>query len=599
MLIKALYDYYDVLEKHGLVLSPEFSSVPIHYVISLTPEGKIDSIINYQIKDGVDKKAKEQPRKLSFPKRTEKTAIDSNFIEHRPMYIFGLGYDKNNKCLTCKLEKAKKSHTAFVDKHLEIIEGINTPLVNAFRNYITNWNPENELQNEELVKLGAKIETYSFTFCLMGRVDTLLNDCPELLKKWIQMLNTEEKDGVAEQCAVTGEILPIARIHDKIKGIPGGQSSGTTLISFNSASEESYCKTQSFNSNISQPVMEHYTVAMNYLISHKEHRTFMDEVTILHWAASGNDEYDELFNELLFGEETIDENETNELLKKIMEQVKEGTLKEDIDLASGMIDKNVDFYIVGIKPNASRLSIKFVYRNKFGTVIRNVAQHIADMRICEYETPTPLWRIGKELVSPKSSNDKVNPALLAQIMDAIINNNAYPTSLLSILINRVKTDSDTEKNSFVKMNDIRMGMIRACINRSARQQNKKEEISLALDKGNRNPAYLCGRLFAVLEGIQQKASGYNLNRTIKDAYFSTAASNPSVIFSKLLSLSQHHMAKLDNPYYAEREIMEIMDALGGEFPTILSLTEQGIFMLGYYQQKSYSINQAKQNKEDK
>ena len=130
-------------------------------------------------------------------------------------------------------------------------------------------------------------------------------------------------------------------------------------------------------------------------------------------------------------------------------------------------------------------------------------------------------------------------------------------------------------------------------------KGQEEEIKLALDTNNKNPAYLCGRLFAVLEGIQQRASGYNLNRTIKDAYFTSASARPAVVFPKLLALSQHHMAKLDNPRDADGEIAQIVDMLGASFPNMLSLTQQGEFMLGYYQQKSYTSQRIKEYKDSK
>jgi CRISPR-associated protein Csd1 len=149
------------------------------------------------------------------------------------------------------------------------------------------------------------------------------------------------------------------------------------------------------------------------------------------------------------------------------------------------------------------------------------------------------------------------------------------------------------------MNDTRMGILKACINRDNRLSGKEEEIKMALDKENKNAAYLCGRLFAVLENIQQKASGYDLNRTIKDAYFTSASTRPATVFPRLLTLAQHHMAKLENDRYADENIREIVDQMGSEFPVILSLKEQGIFMLGYYQQKQYTKDQINAYKEEK
>ena len=148
------------------------------------------------------------------------------------------------------------------------------------------------------------------------------------------------------------------------------------------------------------------------------------------------------------------------------------------------------------------------------------------------------------------------------------------------MIRRVKTDSDEENNHYIKLNDIRAGIIKACLNRKA----KKEEIKLAWDEQNLNPAYLCGGLFAVYEKIQQDASGGGLNRTIKDAYFTSACSRPASVMPKLAMLSQNHMRKLSegsNVYY-QRLLGSLMEGLTGAFPSTLSLDDQGRFIVGYY-----------------
>ena len=155
---------------------------------------------------------------------------------------------------------------------------------------------------------------------------------------------------------------------------------------------------------------------------------------------------------------------------------------------------------------------------------------------------------------------------------------AYPVSLLEHVVRRVKTDSD------MKIDDVRAGVIKACINRNLRIAGKEEEIKMALDKENCSPAYLCGRLFAVLEKLQQEASGNSLNRTIKDAYFASAASRPVLVFPKLLRLAQNHLNKAKNPVYYNILIGEIMDKIQGEFPGTLLLADQGKFIIGYYQQ---------------
>ena len=179
-----------------------------------------------------------------------------------------------------------------------------------------------------------------------------------------------------------------------------------------------------------------------------------------------------------------------------------------------------------------------------------------------------------ELVSPKSSHDTVNPALLTKLFEAVIYGSRYPEALLETTVRRVKTDTDK------KVNEVRAGIIKACINRNY----KKEELKVALDRENYTPAYLCGRLFAVLERLQQDASGNSLNRTIKDAYFASASSRPAIVFPKLLKLAQNHLNKVKGPVFYNKLIGEITWQLEGEFPETLLLTDQGRFVIGYYQQ---------------
>ena len=171
---------------------------------------------------------------------------------------------------------------------------------------------------------------------------------------------------------------------------------------------------------------------------------------------------------------------------------------------------------------------------------------------------------------------------MTAIMLSAFNGTAYPTALLETVIRRVKTDSDDDKNHFIKLNDTRAGIIKACINR----KHKKEEITMSLNKQNTNPAYLCGRLFAVYEKIQQESSGGGLNRTIKDSYFSSACARPASIMTKLSLLANNHMRKLDKGEvrYFNMLIGEIMNGLNGEFPQTLDLDSQGRFIVGYYQQ---------------
>lgn len=523
MLISALCDYYDVLAKKGLVLPDGYSGVGIHALIALTEDGAVDSIVDcqeteiYTVKD--KPKERKVPKTVMLPKRTEKTAIDANIIEHRPLYIFGLNYDAKAAELSASdgKDKAKKSHDAFVEKNLEFIDGIDTPLVNAYRSFMKSWKPEEQEHNETLLGAGKLLVTGKFAFCLAGRPDKLLHDEPKIKEKWEQMYaaSTESDDAQSAQCCITGEYLPIERVHAKITGLPGGSSMGNTMVSYKNAAEESYGKKQSFNSCISANAVKKYTEALNYLLADKHHRMLIDETTYIYWAASGDEACNSIFSALAFGD-TMDSEHTDEWLDSVFDGIKSGRATREIVDGIDNIDSDVSFYVVGIKPNSARLALECIYRQSFGKVLQNTIVHYSDMRIGSGGgKPMSVRTICKELVSPKSSNDKVSPALMAKLFDAIINGTAYPDALLTAVVRRVKTDTDDEKNSYIKMNNVRMGLIKACINRSARLKGKQEEIKMSLDLENRDPAYLCGRLFCKLEDIQRRASNDTLNRTIR------------------------------------------------------------------------------------
>ena len=585
MLIKALCDYYDVLSEDGKVLPEGYSKVKIHYLICLTPEGKIDEIIPWQKEELISSKSgkikvKLVPKMEVMPRRTEKPGIDANMIEHRPLYIFGLNYDAGVFRPEDKTHKAKKSHEAFVQANRNFLKGMDSPVVHAYRAFLENWIPEDEKENPFLLKLGKNYGNSGFAFCLTGEPDQLLHEDAMVKEKWEAMRDSGGEEGTLKaQCSVCGEVAPIARVHNKIKGVSGGLSTGSVLIGFNNFSEESYGNEQSYNSNISEKMMKRYSETLNYLLGERSHKELLDDVTVVFWAMNKGGKEESLMSALFFGEsEFMSAEQTEGMLKSLLKDAAEGSLVQKRIAALDGIDPEVDFYMLGLKPNSSRLAVKFFYRKKYGEILWNIVKHQKDMQVSEDSRPLPFWRIRRSLLSPKSQNDKVNPMLLAKVFESVMYGTAYPVSLLEHVVRRVKTDSD------MKIDDVRAGVIKACINRNLRIAGKEEEIKMALDKENCSPAYLCGRLFAVLEKLQQEASGNSLNRTIKDAYFASAASRPVLVFPKLLRLAQNHLNKAKSPIYYNILIGEIMDKMQGEFPGTLLLADQGKFIIGYYQQ---------------
>lgn len=589
MLIGELCSYYDTLAANGLLEKNGFSRVSVRYRIMLTPEGTLAAIepcsSTVQTKDKSGKvKSKEVPAEMIMPKRSEKPGIDNNIPEHRPLYIFGLAVEKG---ALVESDKAKKSHKAFVEKILEYTEGMTSELARAYRAFAESWVPSENLQNPILTEIIKDYDKSGYCFGIMGHPEKLLHDDEEFLSEYTNessALSDEDTDkGV---CAVTGlSEQPIAGIHGVIRGIRGGQPSGTKLVCFNNPSDESYGKKQSANSSISVAAAEKYTAALNWLLRTEGHHTTLDDMTLVYWADTNDVNTDSAVCDLFsfFCTDTkADRAETDNRLSGVMAKARLGELSP-ADLSAEGIDSAVSFYVVGFTPNSSRISMKFFYRNSIGRFIENISQHQRDLSHSGLDPDKQLsvWALLNELSSPKVKT--ASYPLYASLMESILKGTRYPQALLSKVVQRCKTDRDEEKK-FYAVNSRRIALIKACLNRQARIMNKQEVISMALDTENTSQAYLCGRLFALLEYAQQKASGGNLNRTIKDSFFSSACTKPSSVFPKLMMLAQHHIEKAENGGYVNKLISEVMDKLEGGFPSTLTSDEQGEFIVGYYQQ---------------
>lgn len=592
MLIKALCDYYDMIKSDNTtdVIPQGYSSVKVHYEILLSPDGEIKDIIDKRIKRiEKDKKGKEKtffdPITAILPERTQKTSIDSNIIEHRPLYIFGLNYEKDKLSPYDKTSKALKSNTMFKDVNSLFFKDLNSEICMAYYNFITTWCPEKQTDNKLLINLDKDYTMSSYVFGLDGNPAVMLHNDECFKKAYDDYLNNKKSENDvsgtdSSMCSISGQVLPTARIHDKIKGLAGGNSVGCVLVGMKESAFESYGKSQSFNSSISEVAMKKYTNTLNMLLESKSHHKVFDDFTLVYFALKKNDEKEcDLLDIGLSG--TSDNYDTEKDLQSIYNNAKRGI---GANRNNFNVDENVTFCLAGLAPNSSRISQKFFYKDKFGSIISNVIQHQNDLKLSENNRQISLNSIKKELVLPKSKDEKVPPPLISSILQSILTGQNYPDQLLSTVIRRVKTDSNDDKNSYIKMNDTRIGIIKACLNRKQRNKNLEEEIKMSLDLGNKNQAYLCGRLFAVLEKIQQDSVDGTLNKTIKDTYFSSACSKPATVFPSLVSLAQNHLKKLSSPNFYNCLIGEIIDGLEGEFPSVLSNDEQGKFIIGYYQQ---------------
>ncbi len=582
MLIKALCDYSAAANLCGDIEA--YYKQAIDFEILLALDGTVTAIQDLR-KPIEGTKRYITPELLLPEQRGNTTVIYSYLIEHRREYIFGLEREKwKNSFKTIPGKAGKKSkHDTFCERNLPFFEEIDSDICKAYCNFIRTWNPDLQTENEILLQMGANFDNARFCFGLDGSPEIMLHEDPRVKENYQALLLEEQKEKQATQqtgfCSILGERLPICEMHDKLKGI-GSQAK---LVSFGKDQTDrnafySYGKSLGYNCNISEKAMKQYTAALNFLLADNGHHKNFGDMVVVYFAMKQNDAAECDAFSLLFGDfasdqkETVDQ-ETEKDLNQVYNYAKTGVLKD----LSGM-DPDSIFYVAGLTANSSRICTKFVVRNRFGVILEHVAAHQKDIRILEKQKPVSMYWIQKQLVSPKSKDAKVPPPLIAGLFASILNGTRYPDALLATVIARVKTDTDETQQK--KVNHIRAGLIKGCLNRKA----KKEEITMSLNLDNTNQAYLCGRLFAVLEKIQQDASGGNLNRTIKDSYFSSACSKPATVFPKLIQLSQNHLKKVEYVLFYQKLCGDIIDQLEDAFPSTLSLDEQGKFIIGYYQQ---------------
>lgn len=595
-MLNALNEYHSCLcEQENSPLSPKgYSKVLVNFNIVLTKDGKLKEILPYTrkvIKKVKGKEKEEQvPQEEIFPLRNSISGIAPETIDHREKYIFGVEWDKNNE----EFILGKSSVQAFEKNKAKIFEFFdNAPnssqIIDSYKIFVDNWVPENELNNEVLLNISKDYNGAKFVISLENTNTFLHNDriVKTLWDDYLLVLKSSSK-GTKGQCAISGKSdVEIARLHTKLKGIAGGQASGVGLVSFNNSAFESYGKEQSYNSSISQEVMENYTEAFNHLSFSLEHKQIVDDMTLLFWAMTNKNEkpFVQTFSNIMGfpsnaeNTQNAEVSSANESLKSIFSTAVKGV---NSDIESFEDYESVEFYILGIKPNTSRLSVKLFCHNTFGKMMENINQHHLNMQFNENDRQIPIWIIKEQLKSPISKKD-LPPDLSVKMFHSILTNSPYPRFLLDTVIYRAKTDQD-EGKKFQSVNRTRVRIIKAVLTRL--NKIKREDFTM-LNTENKDVAYNCGRLFAILEVIQRKALGENVNATIKDRFFASACSTPYLVFPRLIKLTQNHLGKIDGGLKVHYDMLlgQVIGNLNDSFPKALNMESQGIFILGYYQQK--------------
>jgi len=597
MILQALSRHYHTLydDPDTDIPSLGFSNVPVHSAIILSDNGDLLGFTSLMIEKQKGKRMNESPIMLDVPERVGRSGkkISANFLWDNSAYVLGVS-DRDETEPAYSIDR----FNSFKELNLKLLSAAKCKSAKSVTEFLNNHHPDSFRKNLQFQDHSNLLLSGNLVFKVINQKG-YVHDDPEIKEIWTSYLrnNTDAPKG---QCLVTGEVREIELTHRKIKGVSGGQSSGTAIVSFNNSAYESFNKTgqQGLNAPVSKEAVFSYTTALNFLLRSPQNHIRFNDTTVVFWAESADKSYVNIFNSILNTANVATSEQKpgrdrkgEEILQSTLTAIKDGRLV-DRDTIMNVVKGNPQFHVLGLSPNAARLSIRFYYHDPFIKAVDHLLQHHQDMLITnEYgdQDIYPIWRIIKETVSPKAKHGKPAPLLTGAVFRSILMNLPYPAALYNAIMIRVRADQDDNKNRVNKINHLRAAIIKAYLIRKYINQNKyKEELQMTLNKDSTNQAYVLGRLFAVLERAQQDAAGKELNATIKDRYFTSACASPATAFPILLRLAQHHISKSDYGNFRDRDIQEILDRLdiaNTPFPKHLNLDEQGIFVLGYYHQK--------------
>lgn len=590
MILTGLKNFYDRVSTREDGPPPfGYAEIGVVAAINLDRDGNVTGLSDLREDGKASKTNKPQSTRMTVPQPPKRTVkITPGFLVDNAGYL--LGFDnKDNPARAIEQFDASKT------LHHQLLDGLNDPDARTVLAFFDRWSPADA---EAL--LADEPEEMATGWLILRRASdgALMHEQPALQRVWEASL--ADNDAPHGQCLVTGEDdVALPSIHPAIKGVPGAQSSGAALVSFNLPAFTSYGKAQNLNAPIGAETAFAYTTALNYLLRpDSPQKLRIGDTMLLVWASvdtPAETSFLALFTSNTEKLRDAEEQSVTTTVHDRLSTIAMGKWAEEPDFKNA---ENIQFFVLGLAPNAARLQIRFFLTDTLGVLLQRVQQHCRDLL---FEPPgigvrvPSLWVLVNELL-PKDENGQARRAesdqrkldkIAGDLMRAILSGHMYPQTLLPTVLARLRSDHGYTTTRF--------GMIKAFLNRQARfaGQPPEEEIKMTLDDTNEQPGYLLGRLFAVLENVQILSRPKDSRGpTIRDRYAAAASVTPRAVFPHLLRLSGSHIrkAKRDRGGLARSREEEI-DAIGarlsaqGGFASQLDLKQQGLFFIGYYQQK--------------
>lgn len=560
MLLRALATYYD-----RLASAPDTKDLPaygfsrekISFCIVLAPDGSLQSVEDLRLAT----RGRSQPALLLVPDRGGRsgTRTKPNFLWDNTGYV--LGADGKGRP-----RRTSQTFGAFRLFHHELAQLVGPDSeYTAVLRFLDAWEPARALT----LPLWSEMRDRNLVFRMTGQMH-FVHERPPVRSAWLELRNRESQEATG-QCLVTGAPGRLARLHDQLTGLPGAQSSGAAIVSFNKESFTSYGREQSLNAPVAVETVFKYTTALSRLVLDRRHRVSVSKDTILFWTDRPSP-LEEFFGPAIEGFSAEDTG-LRDRLGIFFQRVRSGKPPHDEPAAD-----DTRFCVVGISPNAARLAVRFWCDTTVADLCARLGEHARDLAISQ-DDDIPLAL--RNLIAETARDPKDAPPLLAgALLRAILTGTPYPEGLYTAVLRRIRADGHVDQ--------ARAAILKAYLVRRARHAHVSMEVPVSLDPNHPDAAYQLGRLFAVFEKSQKDALGEKVNATIKDRFFGAASATPAAVFPRLVRLNQHHLSSIDNAGYRtahEKRIGEICDRLPTSgFPSHLTLHEQGLFAIAYYQQ---------------
>ncbi len=586
MILGELADYYGLLLDRRKVGREGWANEKVSYVITIDYSGKVKSIFSIEKEEQRGKRKVLVPDKRMVPIHSGRSGKTPKpyYLCDNAKYLLGVWIPSDNQTADEKNKtQAGECFRASAEYHIKMLGNSEDKIVQGICSFFKTWDFE---KNKNIFPVNWKdVEKANLVFRSYEMSKEIL-ETEEVRNIWNS--SSGEDDGTClRRCLVSGKLAQVARLHPQFKGIQGANSSGAMLVSFNGSAFESYGKEQGDNAPVCQEVANAYGQALNYLLSDDGHHKQLGDATTVFWAKAKNDEnaYVDFMSQLLDG---TDEHEEDKLLLA-MSHIAAG---EQAGYMETNLNPDVPFYILGLSPSVARISIRFFYNGTFGKMVSNIQEHYKRMEI---ESPVfekkkfpSIRELLYETVNKKSTKKQPQPILSGALMRAVLENRPYPAGLYNNIMLRIHAERQVSRN--------RAAFIKAYIIKNFTDKKEAAD-TMKLNEDTEYVPYVLGRLFKTLEEIQFQAIE---KETVKERYFNSASTTPSVVFPQMLRLANSHLNVLKRDKKGvqvnlEKQLSGLCNKIHSDFPKYLSLEDQGIFMLGYYhqQQEKFSKNQNK------